>query len=93
MALKSGTIHVTKTRTLIIEPPVAGCWVHLFNFNEETDRPAYVGDSTVTSGSGIPIYGGAVPRLPYSLFIEPLAGLYAISDEGKDCWIGYLKTP
>ena len=93
MAITSGIVHVTAARVEIVSPPFAGGWVHLFNYNEELDRPAYIGGSDVASGSGIPVYGGPVPRLPYWIFVEPNARLYAIADAGKDCWIGWLKTP
>jgi hypothetical protein len=94
MALKSGTLHVTKTRAPIIAPPLAGGWVHLYNYNEEIDRPAYVGGETVVPGTGIPIFSGSpADKRPYWIFIEPNAQLYAVSDDGKDCWIGWLLTP
>ena len=93
MALVSGILHVTKTRKLIVVPPVSGACVHLYTYNTEDDRPAYIGDKNVVSSSGVMIPSGTGLRLPYPMVIEPNAELYAVSDEGKDCWLGFVVTP
>lgn len=98
MAPKSGCIHVTRNRALFIasEPITsAGGWLYLWNMNEETDRPAYIGDEHIEAGFGIVIPSGPFTnRLPVSIFVDVnWAPIYAISNIGKDCWVGYLKMP
>ena len=98
MAPRSGRVHVTRNPALFIasDPGTSvGGWLYLWNMNEETDCPAYIGDENIEAGQGIVIPSGPYPgRLPVSIWVDAnWSPLYAVSDKGKDCWVGYLKMP
>ena len=101
MASSSGTVHVTKTAQILLtamispsplsSPQVVRGRLYLFNMNEELDRPAYVGAAGVQPGNGVAIPSGLYPaRQPVELVVRPDTDLWIVSDDGKNCWVGWL---
>jgi hypothetical protein len=103
MATLSGNIHVTKVPKVLHQaiidpaleafiPPITTSRIYLFNMNEETVRPAYSGaKADMVAGEGIVVASGPyVDKRVVDLMLRPDSVLYIVSDEGKDCWVGFL---
>jgi hypothetical protein len=93
MTITTSVVHVTRTRVQLISNAPAGGIIYLYNNNEETDRPAYIGGETVEAGTGFPVYGGPTPHPSFSLIVSPVSPVYAVADTGKDCWLSVMVIP